>query len=240
MPDTARLIELAAGGLIGASVGAFAATAAIRLADGRNPWRGRSCCDGCGRRLSVLETLPLIGMAAAGGRCRACGAPIDALHLIAEALGAALTLLCLWTHPGWEGALLSGLGLLLLTTSVVDARIFRLLDVFTAPIALLALVWAWRRDQMIEGAAAAAIAGAVLYGLKTALERRRRKPMLGLGDIKLVMALALCLGERTPLMLTCAALAGLALALLLRKRDQPLPFGPFLASSAWLLLMISG
>jgi len=233
------LVELVAGALIGASVGAFAATAAIRLADGRNPWRGRSVCDDCERQLRVWETVPLVGYLSHAGKCRTCEARIDPLHPVCEVIGAVLLPLCLWLRPGVEGVLLGALAMLLMTTATVDLRTWRLLDVFTIPIAALAGAIAWRSQTPIAGMIAASISCMLLCLLKFWLERHYQKPMLGWGDVKLIIALALCLGEGTPSMLAIAAMIGLGVTGLRRNRDGPLPFGPMIAAAAIGMLLIS-
>lgn len=235
---TAQLAGLVAGAAIGASVGAFAATAAIRLSAGRNPWHGRSCCDGCDRQLSVVETLPLLSYALLRGRCRTCDTRIDGLHPLSELLGATIVPLCLYLASGVDGILLAALAAFLLTTAIVDLRTLRLLDVFTLSIAVLAAILAWREHVLLQGGIAAVLGGACLYGLKRFLEQKQRKPMLGLGDIKLTMALALCLGDKLPLMLAFAAGLGLCWVLLSRQK-RLLPFGPMLAIASLCLVCIN-
>lgn len=229
MPLDPAVIEFGAAALIGASIGAFAATAAIRLSEDRNPWRGRSRCDGCGRQLSSYETIPILGYVTSKGRCRTCRAQIDPLQPVSESLGLVLLPLCLWLRPGLDGVLIGALAMLLMTTAIVDLRTYRLQDVFTIPIAVLSLVIAWREHQIPEGAVAALLSAGALLAVKVLLERRRGKAMLGYGDVKLVSALALMLGEQTPAMLAVAAGAGIALgSIKARMFERPVPFGPFL------------
>ncbi|HWU49135.1 MAG TPA: prepilin peptidase [Asticcacaulis sp.] len=225
-------IELGAAALIGASIGAFAATAAIRLSEGRNPWRGRSCCDGCGRQLSVRETIPILGYVTSKGRCRTCRAQIDPLQPVSEFAGLVLLPLCLWWWPGLDGVLIGALAMLLLTTAIVDLRTYRLLDVFTIPIVTVSAMLAYRHHELGAGFLASIISALILSGLKLSLERKRLKPMLGWGDVKLVSAVALGLGDRTSLMMVIAAGLGL-LAVRLRPKDAggQIPFGPMLTGA---------
>jgi prepilin signal peptidase PulO-like enzyme (type II secretory pathway) len=227
VPDSAIVIEYSAAALVGASIGAFAATAAIRLTDGRNPWRGRSCCDQCQRRLSVLETLPMLGYLMSQGKCRTCHGKIDPLHIASEALGLMLLPLCLWLRPGIDGVLLGALAMALLTTAIVDLRTYRLLDVFTVPIAALSAIIAWREHQLIVGIIAAVVTVLILIGLKVWLDRRSGKAMLGYGDVKLISALALMLGDKTPDLLVVASIIGLGIGgLKSQTLNKPVPFGP--------------
>jgi leader peptidase (prepilin peptidase)/N-methyltransferase len=60
------------------------------------------------------------------------------------------------------------------------------------------------------------------------------EPGLGLGDAKLVAALALWLGSATAYMILLATLLGLTVAVLGRAGPrQPLAFGPMIAAAGW-------
>ena len=63
--------------LLGALVGSFLATVAIRWPQERSALAGRSACDGCGRTLRAHELVPLASAFLQRGRCRACGARLD-------------------------------------------------------------------------------------------------------------------------------------------------------------------
>ncbi len=225
------LLRAFVGLCIGTVVGSFAATAALRLATGRDPMRGRSQCDGCARQLGWTETVPFVGYAVARGRCR-CGSRIDRFHMAGEALGALALAIPLTLLDNGQAAVTGLLCLLLLVSALIDLKTLRLPDLLTLGIGACALILAVLDGHVVSGLAASAAAVAVLYGLKFWLERRHAKPMLGLGDIKLVAALALWLGVRTPAMVAVAAVIGLTLALV-QKRKDAMPFGPMIAISAF-------
>ncbi len=222
-----------AGLCVGAVVGSFAATAALRLATARDPIKGRSQCDGCARQLSWAETVPFVGYAIVRGQCR-CGSRIDSFHMVGEALGGVALAVPLVMLPG-EAAVVTGLlCLLLLVSALIDLKTFRLPDLLTLAIAACALILALLGGHLLAGIIAAVTAAAVLYCLKLWLERRHAKPMLGLGDIKLVAALALWLAWRTPAMIAVAAILGLAVVLV-QKRKGAIPFGPMIAVAAFII-----
>ncbi len=218
--------------LAGAVVGSFAATAAMRLADGRNPFFGRSQCDGCARTLGWAETLPFAGYIAARGHCRACGGRIAGFHLAGEGAGALALAMPLILLPGWIGAVTGVLCLLLLSAALIDAKTLRLPDLLTAAVAGCSLYLAWASDQLVVGLVAAAVSGGVLYAVKLWLEYGKGVPMLGLGDVKLVAVLALWLNLRTPIMLAVAATLGLVL---IRRHKGLLPFGPMIAVASFVV-----
>lgn len=223
----------------GAVIGSFGATVALRLAAGRNPWTGRSRCDGCDRLLGWNETVPLASFTLARGRCIACGHGIDKFHLYGEGFGITIALSAWTLAPGQTGILLALLGLVLLGQSLIDIKTYRLPDLGNLIVAGLCAILAWRGHTLVEGAIAAAVSGVVLLILKWGLEKAAGRTMLGLGDVKLVVALALALGHWTAAVVAVASLlALLALRARLGHGDGRLAFGPALAmpAFAWLLL----
>ncbi|CAL4869729.1 Prepilin peptidase PppA (plasmid) [Asticcacaulis sp. MM231] len=219
---------------VGAVVGSFAATAAIRMSEGKDPLRGRSQCDHCHRQLSWLETLPLIGFVLSHGRCQTCHAPIDRFHMVGEFLGAFVLTICLDVQPDILGALTGFLCLCLLTAALIDLKTMRLPDVLTALVAACALAIGAMTNTWQYGLVAAVAAFIILFALKWYLERRHQRGMLGLGDVKLVAALALWLGARTPAILAFAAIMALGFVVL-RRRKGAVPFGPFIAVASFVL-----
>lgn len=222
-------------GAAGLALGSFAVTAGARLGRGEG-LGGRSRCDGCARTLGWLETLPLASYAAARGACRACRAPITRLHPAGEAAGAAVVLTSLLVADPLRAAFLAGLGLLLVALSAVDWTSRRLPDPLTAGAGVLGLALAVHggANLMVNGAVAAATV-AILLGVRAVAGRAGRDPGLGLGDVKLLAALALWLGPIMPWAVVAAAFLGLIGMAAVRPADGRLPFGPFIASGAWLV-----
>ncbi len=233
------LCETAVAALMGAAAGSFASTAAMRLAVGQSPWSGRSQCDGCARELGWSETVPLAGYVRARGRCTTCGHDIDLLHPIGEALGMVIAVSAWLVAPDGKGVLLALLGLLLLGLSLFDVRTLRLPDLGNLLVAALCAALAFRSESLPEGLSAAAASGVILFLLKWFLERKTAQVLLGLGDVKLVMALALAFGQWTALMVALASALGLlAMRLGMSRADGKLPFGPAIAVSAFVMLLV--
>lgn len=225
-------------GLAGLAVGSYATTAAMRWARGEDHVRGWSHCDACGDRLGLSRTVPLLSYVAQRGACAACRAPIPWLHPVGELVGAVIALgavaLAL-SGPAWRAAPLVALGLALLADAVIDLRLRRLPDALTAVVAIAGIVLAAGRgtSALAAGVLAAAISTGLLLIVRSLSARRTGDPGLGLGDVKLVAALALWLGAATALMVGLAAVLGLATAAATRGGDPRRPFGPALAVSGW-------
>lgn|GEM_PF-1670466 len=226
------LVGAAAFGLV---LGSYAVTAGLRLADGESATLGRSRCDGCRVSLGFLQTVPVASYFALRGACRTCGAKIEVLHLIGEIAGAAVLASAVWVAQPMRAAALGVLGLTLLAAAAVDAKIQRLPNGLMAVVALCCAVLALGagRARILEGSIAAAATATVLCGLRVVSQRLRGDPGLGLGDVKLIVALSLWLGRATPIMVGVAALLGLLAALVTRQRHGRTAFGPMVALSAW-------
>ncbi|HLZ77179.1 A24 family peptidase [Phenylobacterium sp.] len=235
MTANGGLLALAA--VSGLALGSYAVTAGVRLSRAETSHAGRSHCDYCDAPLSYLQTVPVISYLRAGGICAVCGARIDPIHLAGELAGATVLVTAIATGAPLRAALMAIIGLCLVAEVAVDAKVQRLPNRLTLAVALggatLSALSGWMALGM--GLLAALASGAILLQLRRSFARRRGDPGLGLGDVKLISALALWLGVATPLMVLGAAVLGLAASLLVRPARQRTPFGPMIAASGWAL-----
>ncbi len=223
--------------MVGAILGSFLATIALRWPAGRSSLHGRSACDGCGRTLGPRDLVPLLSWIVRKGRCRRCGARIHPLHPAMEGMCAAIGAAALWLSPGPDGLALALLGWLALLAGVLDARHFWLphrLSLVLAALGLAAGGAAMRAVgldvALFDRAAAATLAYAALTLLALAYRALRGREGLGGGDAPFLGALAAWTGwQLLPLLLLFAGLAGIAVALGNRLRpDRALPLGTLL------------
>ncbi|HYG26555.1 MAG TPA: A24 family peptidase [Caulobacteraceae bacterium] len=223
--------------LAGACVGSYAATAAQRAARGEQSLSGRSACDGCGVRLGFARMTPVVSFAVARGVCHACGEPIARIHLVGEVVGALAAAAPFLLFPAGRAVWIATLGLLLLCAALVDAKTRRIPDVLTAGVALSGLALAAGASMATLPSRIAWALGVVLIlqAVRVAFRRFREAEGLGFGDVKLLGALALWLGQAAPWALCLAAASGLAFALLRQPADNRIPFAPFIAVAAWLV-----
>jgi leader peptidase (prepilin peptidase)/N-methyltransferase len=227
---------------LGAIIGSFLATAAIRWPDDRSVAKGRSRCDGCGRTLGPVDLIPLVGFAIRRGRCAGCGARIDPRHLQVELAAAAIGALALGLAPGLAGVggALFGWGLLLL--GVLDIDHLWLPDRVTYPLALTGIAFGslgappWPNDRLI-GMAAGFLS---LFAIALGYRMLRGREGLGGGDPKMFAAIGAWLGwAALPFVLLLAALAGLAAVAVARLSGRAIgpttrvPFGALLAAAGW-------
>ena len=234
--------------MLGAIAGSFLATIAVRWPDGRSVLRGRSACDGCERTLGARDLVPLVSWTAARGRCRACGAQIDARHPAIEAGCAAIGVASALAAPGVAGAAGAVFGWLLLTLAVMDARDFWLPDGLTAVLALAGLASVTVVPPALPDRLIGGVGGFALLWLVAAGYRRwRGVDGMGGGDPKLFAAIGVWLGWRMlPGVLMVAGLVGLGWIAWRHTRghavarDDAMPLGTLMAIAAypaWLVMV---
>ncbi len=221
--------------LFGAILGSFATAVAYRLPRGENWVSERSKCPRCGATIRARDNVPIVSWVLLRGRCRDCGEPISARYPLAElTLGAlfAATYLIIGDDEWWHltlGLVLC-LVLVIITLTDLDRRIIPNKVVLAGSVAAVAIVAIGDPDSLVENAAAAAIAGGLMFVVALAYPRG-----MGMGDAKLVGMIGLFIGRAvapaTLIGFVLGAIVGVAM--IARRgsdaRKQAIPFGPFLA-----------
>ncbi|HEX8383834.1 MAG TPA: prepilin peptidase [Sphingomonas sp.] len=236
--------------LLGAIIGSFLATLAVRWPRDRSVLTGRSACDGCGRTLAPRDLVPIASALLSRGRCRTCGESIDPIHwqveLACAGVGLGAGLVAADPLHALAGAIF---GWLLVTLAALDWRDFWLPDRLTGLLALAGLtagvigLTPGLDERLIGGVAGFAVLWAIARGYRLI----RGRDGMGGGDSKLFGAIGLWLGWRIlPSVLLLAGLVGLGVILFRRltgravARDDALPLGTLLAVAAypaWLVMI---
>lgn len=224
-------------------VGSFLSVLVVRLPKGEDVIASRSCCRSCSTPLSPMDLVPLVSYAVQGGKCRACGAPIDRLYPIIELCAVAVVL---WAMTVVEGDLIlltAALGWALLVLAAMDIREFILADAITLPLVFAGIaVSVWLSPDAIHWHILGAVFG---FGLMLAAawgyQALRGREGLGLGDAKLMAAAGAWTGlEGVGTVLLYGAVLSLAAIFIARGMGRsielttPVPFGAGLAAGFWL------
>jgi len=203
-------------------------------------------CPHCRRQLSALDLVPVLSWLSLGGRCRYCHKPISWQYPLVELTTAALFagsfIWWPWALSGAYPVSLFVLWLVLLVIfialAVYDLRWMLLPDSLVWTGVLVALVMLIVRlqnendstDLLIYHGLGSAV-GPIFFGAVYLYSKAR---WIGLGDIKLSFLMGILLGfGKTFVALLIASYSALIIVLPLLflkkvKRNQPLPFGPFL------------
>jgi leader peptidase (prepilin peptidase)/N-methyltransferase len=210
----------------------------------------RSHCPYCKHTLAWHENIPVLSYLRLRGKCSACGKAYGLRYLMVELFTAVLFYACVLSWGASYTALAwCGFSAALLTLALIDWDSTLLPDEITLPLLWAGLIAA--ALQINPGVSLVhAFWGAVggymsLWLVYHAFKLITGKEGMGYGDFKLFAALGAWLGWTALLpMILLASMAGAVVGLVLKYRARLrdgayLPFGPFLAASA-LLMMVWG
>ncbi len=232
--------------IFGTAAGSFLNVLAMRYEEGGRIFRkdiltGRSRCPHCHKILRWFELVPLFSYILQLGRCRRCGKPLSWQYPAVELLGGLIFLLAalyLPAAPIWALALLT-----FLLITLIDLRLSVIPDQLNLFLGLLAVGLAaaggFSAADIVSRLIGAAV-GFGVFGLIVAITKGRG---MGIGDWKMAVALGLLFGwPKIALLIGIAFIIGgiVAAAVLLtgaRKLKDSIPFGPFLALAAVLVLI---
>jgi leader peptidase (prepilin peptidase)/N-methyltransferase len=206
----------------------------------------RSACPHCGHRISALENIPIVSWLLLRGKCSACKAPISARYPIVEAVTGLLSAVLVWNlGSGWLG--LAGLAFtyFLIAMTLIDYDTKTLPDDLTYPLLWLGLLINLNGTIVpLRDAVIGAMAGYVsLWAVYWLFKLVTGKEGMGYGDFKLLAALGAWMGwAMLPTIIILSSVVGAIVGISLivfarRDRNNPIPFGPYLAAAGMIALL---
>lgn len=205
-----------------------------------------SCCPQCGHHITVTENIPVISYLLLRGRCSDCGISIPKRYPLVE-IATALLSIIVALRFGFSIQTLAGLAFTwsLIPLFMIDFDHQILPDSITLPLLWGGLLLSLSNvfvdsTTSIIGAAAGYLS---LWGIYHLFKLFTGKEGMGYGDFKLLGAIGAWVGwQALPVVVLFSSLVGAVLGITLilfrgRDHDQPMPFGPFLASAGWLTLL---
>jgi leader peptidase (prepilin peptidase) / N-methyltransferase len=206
----------------------------------------RSRCPHCGHRIGALENIPVISWLVLRGKCSACKAPISARYPVVELVTGALSALLVWQFgSGWMGLATLPFAWLLIAMTLIDYDTKTLPDDLTYPLLWLGLLVNLNGTFVpLHDAVIGAMAGYLaLWSVYWLFKLATGKEGMGYGDFKLLAALGAWLGwSMLPTIIILSSVVGAVVGLSLivfakRARDNPIPFGPYLAAAGMIALL---
>ncbi|HXT67202.1 MAG TPA: prepilin peptidase [Nitrospiraceae bacterium] len=235
-------------GILGALIGSFLNVCIFRLPRGESiAWPG-SHCPSCAHAIAFYDNIPLLSYLWLGGRCRACRAPISIRYPIVEATNALGYLTILWSFgPTWTAALYALLFSALVVVTGTDLTHKMIPNVITLPGAVVGLLGAVTvlPVGVINSVLGLTVGGGLLWLLAWLSPYLFGKEGMGGGDIKLLAMIGAFLGWKPALLtimigsLTGSIIGVSLIALRIIKRDDYIPFGPFLVLGALLSMFFA-
>ncbi len=219
--------------LLGTAVGSFLNVCIDRLPKGESIASPPSHCDACGRRLAVIDLIPVVSFLLHRGRCRYCRAAIPRRYLWVE-LGTGLLFGLIWLRfpSSVDAGFMASCSAILLVILVIDLEHHKILNRIVYPAVGFALIAAFflpetsLGERLLGGSIGFASLFLLAYIYPTGM---------GMGDVKLMTFVGLVVGFPNVLLALFLSfvLGGLISGALLAARRigrrDPIAFGPFIA-----------
>lgn len=206
-----------------------------------------SRCPKCDTPIRWYQNIPVVSWVLLKGKCSQCQANISLRYPLIELFTGLISAYCAW-HFGfgpWLGAILIGVWLLI-ALAMIDFDTTLLPDSLNYLLLWIGLMAAWAGISPValpDAVLGAAIGYLSLWSLYWAFKLLTGKEGMGYGDFKLLAALGAWLGwQYLPLVILLSSLVGAVVGGLLLstgaiKRDQGIPFGPYLAGAGLIALL---
>lgn len=231
--------------LFGSIWGSFANVVIVRWPEGQSVVRPRSRCPKCLTPIAWFDNIPIFSWLALRGKCRHCQQPISARYPLVELLMGLFFAAAFWRF-GFSWTFVEALFFIfgLVTSSFIDLDHFLLPDVFTLSGIVIGLLGAWLNPSRSFNDAlfGAIFGGGFLWALAYAYLLIRKEEGMGMGDMKLLAWIGAVLGwQNVPFVILASSVLGSLIGMAVAFRGEKgmksvIPFGPFLALAALLIL----
>jgi len=205
-----------------------------------------SACPNCGHKIRFWENIPLISYLLLRAKCSGCATKIPAQYPAVELITGIASVVVAYQF-GVTIQTLAALGFTwtLIALTLIDLKRQLLPDNMTLP-----LLWAgiffsfFGLFTDLEASIIGAMAGyLILWSVYQLFKLLTKKEGMGFGDFKLLAALGAWAGfSYLPLIILLSSVVGaiVGISLLLTgktKKQQAIPFGPYLAMAGWVALL---
>jgi len=215
----------------GLALGSFLNVVAARVPRRVSIVRPASACMSCGTPIAGRDNIPLVSWALLRGRCRHCHTQISPLYPAVELATALLVAACVLDF-GLSGRMVVAASFcaVLVAVTATDLTHRIIPNRIVVPAAAVILVAQTALEPSPEWALAALGASAFLFAAVVAYPAG-----MGMGDVKLALAMGAALGKTVAVALMLGMFAALVPAVILlarhggAARKMGIPFGPFLA-----------
>lgn len=228
--------------IFGSVMGSFYHVLATRLSKGLSIITPASHCEKCNHKLKWYELIPVVSYIIQGGKCRECKEKLPVSYLMMEVCSGMLFAVCYHVF-GFTFDLLIALIFVssLIIVIISDIEYMIILDeilifaILTIIIIYLINIGIYQTSIKIISGAGAFV---TMYLIKKLGDILFKQESLGGGDIKLMFLVGLVIGY--PMSVCNIFFATfiafpIALYLLIAKKDNIIPFGPFLSMAAIIL-----
>ena len=249
--------------ITGLILGSFFNVLIYRLPKGESIISPGSRCPSCGRPITPFENIPILSYLFLRGKCAGCKASISIRYPLIEFITASLSLILYYTlvvpflsenQNWWDYVTLIlqiATLLILIPVSVIDYYHYIIPNSITLGGLIIGLIFGISKSLILWQIIPVAetfggmIAGAAPLALLAFLGHILfKKEAMGMGDIKLMAFIGSIFGWKVVLLsIFFGSLFGSIIGLILRavkilKREQHIPFGPFLGVGTLVAVLV--
>lgn len=230
--------------ILGLLFGSFYNVVGYRLPRGESIVYPASHCTKCNHRLTPLELIPVFSFLIQGGKCKVCKDKISWFYSIFElATGILFALSYLVYGISFDLLIVLTFISMLLIVIISDYQTMIIPDsllIFTLILLIIELFVKNGFNSLLNNLLNAIIMFIIMFIIKKIGDFLFKRESMGGGDIKLMFIYGLVLGWPTSCLSIClASFIGLPISLILLKKSDSheIPFGPFLAIAAIILIL---
>lgn len=231
--------------VFGLIIGSFLNVCISRIPEGISVFSPPSQCPKCKAKLKAYDLVPILSYILLFGRCRYCGGKIPFRYPAVEALTAVLFFFTYLKFGIYHGFFLTILfASLLIVIAFIDLEHMVIPDFLVVAGIAAGLARSFLNADLVNGLQGICFGFLFMFLTGSAARYILKKEALGDGDVKLAVMLGAFLGmEKTLISISLASIIGAMLGILLLlngriKRDEYIPFAPFLALGAIISIFI--
>ena len=210
-----------------------------------------SHCPSCKTAIKPWQNIPILSYVLLKGQCKHCQTAISLRYPLVELLTGLVFAVCAWKFGAtWTALATMVFSAYLIAMIFIDADTQLLPDQLTLPLMWGGIVFHlaayllqadWGITTLVDSLLGAIVGYMSLWSIFQLFKLITGKEGMGYGDFKLLAALGAWLGISVlPIIIIMSAVVGLIFALIMKvAKNQPMPFGPYLAISGWIVLIFS-
>ena len=210
-----------------------------------------SHCPSCKVAIKPWQNIPILSYVLLKGQCKHCHTAISLRYPLVELLTGLVFAVCAWKFGvTWTALAAMVFSAYLIAMIFIDADTQLLPDQLTLPLMWGGIVFHlaayllqadWGITTLVDSLLGAIVGYMSLWSIFQLFKLVTGKEGMGYGDFKLLAALGAWLGISVlPIIIIMSAVVGLIFALIMKvAKNQPMPFGPYLAISGWIVLVFS-
>lgn len=231
--------------ILGTILGSFYNVVGFRLPRGESIVTPPSHCPNCNTRLGASELIPILSFLFQKGKCKHCQIKISPFYAIFELLTGIFFTLAYLIYGLTPDLIIPLTFISMLVIIVVSDYNYMIISdsvLLTFGILLgFEILFVNGFDALLPSLVSAILAFFTMWAIKKFGDILFKKESMGGGDIKLMAIFGLVLGyPMTIFSIFLGSLIGLPISLILLKKNSEhiIPFGPFLAAGAIIIVLL--